>query len=396
MTSKNHFDAWNNILDSQGGGWDGTDFGTGSALDGLDIQLMTPKEIVAGLNKTVIGQEEAKQLVSIAARNRLLAMSNRAVGRVGDDFFFEKNNILLVGNTGCGKTHLVKGLAETLTLPVTIQDATTFTSSGYVGRDIEQCVEQLLENSNRCVEKLYDTSSMSIRSRMELVKEVAEFGIIYIDEADKIRASASSSGKDVNGRAVQEGFLKLVEGTEVKVRTTSYIGNIDTSNMLFIFGGAFSDLNKIIEARLNVNQIGFNRTKEAEKAGKNPLRSVSIKDFTSYGMIPELMGRLSTVALLEPLDEGMIRRILVEPHRSILSQVVNEFKSYGVHLSFSDCAIDLIIKDTMKLNLGARGLKASLQKIMRPLNYYLPSEAPIEKEVVVTKQMLDEIKEQGL
>lgn len=354
----------------------------------MQIDLMTPKQIVTELDKTVIGQEKAKQLVAVAAFNRLLAMSNDKIGRDVEEYFFEKNNILLIGNTGCGKTHLIRALSKSVSLPVTIQDATTFTSNGYHGRSVAECLEGLFDDAERVVDENYDLNVLSTSQRRKLIRKVTEFGIVYIDEADKLRASGGP-GKDVNGRSVQESFLKLVEGTTVRLKD----GPVDTSNMLFIFGGAFAGLDKIILNRTAKKTIGFVQDTQTKKDTATIMDQAVSKDFTDFGMIPELVGRLSTVAALTELDKDMIYRIFSEPKRSIMSQVVNEFKSYGVEVSFSDEAIEYIAAEAMKLKLGARGLKSICQGMLRPLFFRLPSSPHITK-VVITKEMLENLDNQ--
>lgn len=360
----------------------------------LKVDLQTPKQIVEELNKTVIGQEEAKQLIAIAAWNRLLSMNNMVIGRDIEEFYFEKNNILLVGGTGCGKTHLVNALSRSVSLPVTIQDATTFTSAGYVGRDVDQSIEDLVTRATDLVYSNYDVASMSRSERDDLIRVVAEYGIVYVDEADKVRAS-TGAGNDVNGRKVQEGFLKLVEGSDVRVKGDSYRGTINTSNMLFIFGGAFSDLDKIISSRVNTKQMGFSAEAPKKIDKEEMLKKANVRDFTMFGMIPELLGRLSTLATLKTLDRDMIKDIFVKPDRSIMSQVINEFKSYGVHVSFTEDAIEYIVDQTMEIKLGARGLKSTCQRVLRPLYYFLPSNAMCG-DIIITKELLLKIEQEGL
>lgn len=383
-------DMWESIVHE----YNSKQLSYGPPDDSIKIDLLTPQQIVAELDKTVIGQEKAKQLIAIAVWNRLLAINNKNMERDDEEYFFEKNNIMLMGGTGCGKTHMVKALSQAVSLPVTIQDATSFTSAGYVGRDIDQSIDDLVTSAEEMVNKNYDISTMTSSKRKKLIKELTEYGIVYIDEADKVRAAASS-GKDVNGRSVQEAFLKLIEGTELKVSSAMYRGVINTSNMLFIFGGAFGDMDKIISARTNAKTIGFNATLPTKEDKSNLLEKAGIEDFTKFGMIPELMGRLSTIAVLKELDREMISRIFTEPRRSIMSQVINEFKSYGVDASFSDDAINHIVDKTMKIKLGARGLKSVCQEVLRPLFFYLPSN-PVEGSLIITKEMLLDIEEKGL
>lgn len=371
------------------------DLTSGGEPPSFDIEVMSPKKIVEQLDRYVIGQRKAKQLLSIAAFNRLLSFTNKRIGRdVENEYYFEKNNILLVGGTGCGKTHLVRSLSRILSLPVTVQDATSFTSAGYVGGNVEDAVVALFKESLSLCSKM-DSPITSLASYSGLkrnyydeAEELTEHGIIYIDEADKIRDS-KGSGKDVNGRGVQEAFLKLIEGTKVPVTMSR---SIDTSNILFIFGGAFSGLEQIVSQRINKKEMGFIKSNtETNKA--QLLHAANIKDFTDFGMMPEIMGRLSTIAVLDELTAEMVYKIFTEPKRSILSQVVNEFKSFGVDVAFSDCAIDYIVSEAVKLKLGARALKSSCQNILRPLYYLLPS-MDIDKKVIVTRELLESLKDE--
>lgn len=366
--------------------------------DFTTIDLMTPEEIVTKLDESVIGQQSAKELLSTAIWNRLLALNNRGMKRNKDDYYFEKNNILLVGNTGSGKTHLIRTLCNSVHLPVVIDDATTFTEAGYVGRDVSECVEALANEAELVVDKLCETTGISITGtkRRDLVETLTEHGIIYIDEADKIASSTPGPGKkDVSGRSVQEAFLKLVEGTGVEIRTRNSKGMINTDNILFVFGGAFSSLVPMVKQRLNKRSIGFTAEVTEDVANEIVLKDALISDFIIFGMIPELMGRLSTVAVLDPLTPDMIFQIFTEPKHSILSQVINEFKSYGVTASFTDEAIELISTESTKLNLGARGLKSIAQQLLRPLLYKLPS-VKQKINIVITREMLLELQEKGL
>lgn len=353
----------------------------------LKIDLITPKKIVKELDETVIGQSEAKQLIAIAAFNRLLSMNNEYLKRKDCDYFFEKNNIMLIGNTGCGKTHLIKALSEVVQLPVTIQDATSFTSAGYVGRDVDQCLDSLYDAATKVFEEKYKTNALTYADRDEMITKICEYGIIYIDEADKIRTN-TGLGKDVNGRSVQEAFLKLLEGEKVKLKKGLVI---DTKNILFIFGGAFSDLPKIVERRKDSSGIGFNAKVKDTGKKSNILKQATVADFTEFGIIPELIGRLPTVAVLNELTDDMVYRIFTEPRYSIMSQVINEFKSYGANVSFTKDAIQCLVKEALEMKIGARGLKAVCQKALRPLFYYLPDN-PSKKEIIISKKLLNEIK----
>lgn len=356
------------------------------------VPMLTPKEIVADLDRTVIGQTKAKQLLAIAAHNRLLALRNIECGMTDDNHFFEKNNVILIGGTGCGKTHLIKALAASLGLPVTIQDASSFTSNGYVGRDVGECVAELGDLAGDIVERDYADYNLMPAQRDSLTNRLAEFGIVYIDEADKMRA-AETQGKDVNGRSVQESFLKMVEGHNCTLASKRGArSQINTENMLFIFGGAFSGLEEIIGRRTAKVEIGFHGTTKSKDEVSDIMEQVQTKDFTDYGIIPELMGRLPTVAVLKEMDKNTMNRIFSEPDRSIMSQVINEFKSFGVEAAFTEDAIDMITDKALELKIGARGLKATCQQMLRPLFFHLPSMKKIDS-IVITKKMLEDVEE---
>lgn len=352
----------------------------------IPIELIPPKEIVKKLDEYVVGQEKAKIDIAIAVWNRLLAANNRQLARNDKDYYFEKSNILLLGNTGCGKTLLVKSLAKILPLPISIQDATAFTSAGYVGKDIEQCLVELIISAARVVTK--KAPDIKDKAKEDLVRRTAEHGIIYVDEADKIRTAATEH-KDVNGRSVQEGFLKLIEGTEIKVKSDHYRGMLNTKDILFIFGGSFPDLDKIILKRYNVGQIGF--ISGSDNIDKDKILSYAkVEDFITYGMIPELLGRLPVITTLDNLDKDKIRRIFIEPKNCILSQIQNEFKSYGVNIDFNSESIDYIVDRAVTSKLGARGLKGICQELLRHLYYVIPSASirsfTITREVLIDMQ----------
>lgn len=389
-TAKYKPDVWENIISSNRGiepDWrDNDDVGPA---------MLTPKRIVEELNKVMIEQYAAKETLAIAVWNRLLSMNNKHVERDPEEYYFEKSNILLIGNTGCGKTHLIKSAAEIVSLPVAIHDCTSITVAGYVGGNIEDCIYSLCEAAEKIVVNKYDTKIMTKSRKSELVKKVAEHGIIYLDEADKIRATKSTIEKDINGRGVQESLLKLVEGTEVSIGCAAYEGKIDTTNILFILGGAFTDLRTIIEKRVVSTTMGFSSVLIDEVKKDALFDDVDCKDFIKYGFIPELMGRLTNVVALHPLTRDMLRRIFTEPKRSIMIQVINEFKSYDMSVSFSDSAIEHIVDESVKLKLGARGLRNTCQRLLRPLYYHLPS-IVTEKTIVITKSMLDRIKQEGI
>lgn len=377
------WDAFKNVFNPQQ--CESFSFSSGSYID---LNIMTPEEIVSELDKYVISQTIPKKLIAIAAYNRLLAMRNDCQGKTSDRYYFEKNNVILIGNTGCGKTHLVKSLGEIVSLPVTIQDSTTYTSAGYHGKDVPQIINDLFLQSERLVNKLYKTDAMFSKNKSELVKKYAEYGIVYLDEIDKIRKSETSS-KDVNGAAVQEALLKLIEGTETQVYTESYSGKVNTKNMLFMFGGAFSGIEKIIEKRTCTKSIGFNAEIKTEDTARDILKQISVKDLTDYGMLPEFIGRLTTITVLNQLTKENIYDIFTKPKQSILQQITNEFRSFGIKLNFTSEAIEYIIDETLKLKIGARGLKSICQKTLRELYYSFPSMST-RKTVIVTTDMLKE------
>lgn len=363
------------------------------------IKIKTPKEIVAELDKTVIGQDIPKQLIAVAAFNRLLSLSNRMTGRDTEEFYFEKNNVLMLGGTGCGKTHIMRAVSRAVGLPVTIQDATSFSSTGYVGRDIEECVDGLFDAARILVDEQYNGDQLTRQDKGDLIATLVSHGIVYMDEADKIRTS-TASGKDVNGRAVQESCLKLVEGTVIPEQTGGMGGKgtvraaVDTHDILFVFGGAFTGIEEIIKTRTHKKTIGFTQDEPTidVKDMNNIRKQSTIGDFVQFGMIPELMGRLSTIAVLDDLDKDTIYRIFSEPERSILSQVTNEFKSYGCDVRFTEDAIGFIVDKAIELKLGARGLKSVCQSILRPLYYTLPSSMP-DKTVIISKKLLVEMED---
>lgn len=356
--------------------------------DELQVDLITPKQIVDRLNRTVIGQEDAKRIVATSVWNRLLSFKNEKMGLKGDAHYFEKTNILLVGSTGCGKTHLVKALSDAVSLPCTVLDATSVTAAGYVGVDVGDCLSDLISSTVKLVDEIYDTDRMSRAVKSNLIRRVAEHGIIYVDEADKVRCQTSKDGgRDVKGRSVQEQFLKILEGSEVLIKDPAYVGILDTSNILFIFGGSFSGLDETILSRTRAQSIGFSATVHTKEEKKRALDEANTADFVKYGMIPELMGRLSSIAILEDLDRDMIKEIFSTPDRCIMSQIINEFKSYDVEVSFTGDAIDYIVDKAMDMKLGARGLRAACHSLLLPLFFHLPSSPPVTP-IIITKEML--------
>jgi ATP-dependent Clp protease ATP-binding subunit ClpX len=319
-----------------------------------------PKDISNFLDQYVIGQDEAKKYLSVAVYNHYKRLNQKK----DDDVEIEKSNIVVVGQTGTGKTLLAKTIAKFLNVPFTIVDATVFTESGYVGEDVESILSRLLQVCN------YDVKS-------------AEHGIIYIDEVDKIarKADNPSITRDVSGEGVQQALLKLLEGSEVLVppqggrkHPDAKMTKIDTSNILFICGGAFEGIDKIIASRLNQAKIGFKKGMEKEKVdSENFLKYISPLDLRSFGLIPELIGRLPVLVHLNPLDEVALSSILTEPKNALLKQYQKIFKSEGISLTFAQDAIEFMVEKALEFKLGARGLRSICEAIMTDAMFEMPS-----------------------
>lgn len=342
-----------------------------------------PKDISNFLDQYVIGQDEAKKYLSVAVYNHYKRLNQKK----DDDVEIEKSNIVVVGQTGTGKTLLAKTIAKFLNVPFTIVDATVFTESGYVGEDVESILSRLLQVCN------YDVKS-------------AEHGIIYIDEVDKIarKADNPSITRDVSGEGVQQALLKLLEGSEVLVppqggrkHPDAKMTKIDTSNILFICGGAFEGIDKIIASRLNQAKIGFKKGMEKEKVdSENFLKYISPLDLRSFGLIPELIGRLPVLVHLNPLDEVALTAILKEPKNALLKQYQKIFKSEGIALTFAQDAIEFMVEKALEFKLGARGLRSICEAIMTDAMFEMPSakditEFEITREYCETKISKEEI-----
>ncbi len=337
-------------------------------------KVPAPHRIKASLDEHVIGQEYAKKIMSVAVYNHY----KRVASDKKDGVEIEKSNMLMIGPTGCGKTYLVKTLAKLLDVPLAIADATSLTEAGYIGDDIESVVSKLLAAADNDVEK-------------------AEHGIIFIDEIDKIAKKKNTNQRDVSGEAVQQGMLKLLEGSEIEVPVGASSKNamvpmavVDTSNILFICGGAFPDLENIIKERLNKQaSIGFYADLK-DKYDNDPhlLEKVTVEDLRKFGMIPEFLGRLPVVFALDGLTEDMLVRILKEPKNAILKQYQKLLAMDEVKLEFDDGALRAIAAKAMEKDTGARALRAILEKYMLDIMYEIPKDDNIGK-VVITGEYIE-------
>lgn len=324
------------------------------------LNVRKPIEIKKFLDEYIIGQDDAKKILSVAVYNHFKRVAQKPQA---DDVEIEKSNIIMVGETGTGKTLLAKTIARLLNVPFAIVDATVFTEAGYVGEDVESMLTRLLQNCD------YDVTA-------------AERGIVYVDEIDKIarKGDNPSITRDVSGEGVQQGLLKMLEGTEALVppqggrkHPEQKMIKVDTKNILFICGGAFDGIDKVIARRINTNAIGFSVNKdEQENARKNLLQFINAQDLKSFGLIPELLGRLPVVTHLEPLDAGILRSILTEPKNSLLKQYHRLFELEGIELIIKEEVLDFMVGKAMEYKLGARGLRSICESILTDAMFEFP------------------------
>ena len=328
------------------------------------LTVKKPVEIKKFLDEYVIGQDEAKRVLAVAVYNHYKRLQQKTSESSTSDVEIEKSNIIMVGETGTGKTLLAKTIARLLNVPFAIVDATVFTEAGYVGEDVESILTRLLQVCN------YDVPA-------------AERGIVYIDEIDKIarKGDNPSITRDVSGEGVQQGMLKLLEGTDVLVppqggrkHPEQKLIKINTQNILFICGGAFDGIDKVIARRVQTNTIGFNVDKELQdNMKKNLLRYVNAPDLKTFGLIPELLGRLPVVTHLDPLDAPTLRAILTEPKNALIKQYKKLFELEGINLSIDNPVLDFMVEKAVEYKLGARGLRSICESILTDAMFELPS-----------------------
>lgn len=338
-----------------------------------NFNLVKPKEMKKFLDEFVIGQDEAKKVISVAVYNHYKRLMQK---KSDDDITIEKSNIIMVGETGTGKTYLARTLARILQVPFCIADATVLTEAGYVGEDVESILTRLLQAAD------YDT-------------EAAERGIVYIDELDKIarKSDNPSITRDVSGEGVQQALLKLLEGTTVNVppqggrkHPDQKMISVNTENILFICGGAFDGISRNIAKRINTRPMGFASSEDAIKPldveNDNLLQYVTAQDLKSFGLIPELIGRMPVLTYLNPLDKEALRKILTEPKNALIKQYKKLFEMEDIAVEFKDGALDFIVEKALDYKLGARGLRSICEAIVNDAMFELPSDEKADKLII--------------